>query len=63
LPTAGSARFSGALTVSDFMRDTHIVTSSESALRRIGPHIVNLATAEGLESHADSIRLRGIENE
>ena len=63
LPTAGSARFSGALTVSDFMRDIHIVTSSESALRRIGPHIVNFATAEGLESHADSIRLRGIGNE
>jgi histidinol dehydrogenase len=45
------------------MRDIHIVSSSESALRRIGPHIVNFATAEGLESHADSIRLRGIGNE
>ena len=63
LPTAGSARFSGALTVTDFMRDTHIVTSSETALKRMGPHIVNFAKAEGLESHADSIRLRGIENE
>ena len=63
LPTAGSARFSGALTVTDFMRDIHIVTSSETALKRIGPHIVNFAKAEGLESHADSIRLRGIENE
>ena len=63
LPTAGSARFSGALTVTDFMRDTHIITSSETALKRIGPHIVNFAKAEGLETHADSIRLRGIENE
>ena len=63
LPTAGSARFSGALTVTDFMRDIHIVTSSETALKRIGPHVVNFAKAEGLESHADSIRLRGIENE
>ena len=60
LPTFGSARFAGALTVSDFMRDMHIVTSSEKALKRLGPHIVNFATAEGLESHADSIRLRGI---
>ena len=63
LPTAGSARFSGSLTVSDFMRDIHIVTSTESALKRLGPHIVNFARAEGLESHADSIRLRGIDNE
>ena len=63
LPTAGSARFSGALTVTDFMRDIHIVTSSETALKRIGPHIVNFAKAEGLETHADSIRLRGIEYE
>jgi histidinol dehydrogenase len=60
LPTSGSARFAGALTVSDFMRDMHIVTSSEKALKRLGPHIINFATAEGLESHADSIRLRGI---
>ena len=28
LPTAGTARFAGALTVNDFMRDIHIVTST-----------------------------------
>ena len=60
LPTAGTARFAGALTVRDFMRDIHVVTSSEKALNRLGPHIFNFATSEGLESHADSIRLRGV---
>ena len=63
LPTAGTARFAGALTVNDFMRDIHIVTSTEKALNRLGPHIFNFARSEGLESHAESIRLRGIEIE
>ncbi len=63
LPTAGTARFAGALTVNDFMRDMHIVTSSEKTLNRLGPHIFNFARSEGLESHADSIRLRGVEIE
>ena len=63
LPTAGTARFAGALTVSDFMRDIHIVTSTEKALNRLGPHIFNFARSEGLESHAESIRLRGVEIE
>ena len=63
LPTAGTARFAGALTVNDFMRDIHIVTSTEKALNRLGPHIFNFARSEGLESHAESIRLRGVEIE
>ena len=63
LPTAGTARFAGALTVNDFMRDIHIVTSTEKALNRLGPHIFNFARSEGLESHAESSRLRGVEIE
>ena len=58
LPTAGTARFAGALTVNDFIRDMHVITSSKEALNRLGPHVINLADAEGLPTHADSIRLR-----
>jgi len=58
LPTAGSARFSGALAVSDFTKDLHVVTADRSALASLGPHVVALAEAEGLDAHAESVRRR-----
>ncbi|MGH1489317.1 MAG: histidinol dehydrogenase, partial [Acidimicrobiales bacterium] len=58
LPTFGSARFASALTVGDFMKDHHIVTANSGALARLGPHVIALAEQEGLDAHAESIRLR-----
>ena len=58
LPTAGTARFSGALTVADFTKDVHIVTADREAIERLGPYVETLAVAEGLDAHAESIRLR-----
>jgi histidinol dehydrogenase len=58
LPTNGSARFSEALRVDDFVKHVHVVTLDEDALTRVAPHVVALAEAEGLAAHADSIRLR-----
>jgi histidinol dehydrogenase len=58
LPTAGTARFSSALTVADFQKDLHIVTLDRAALEKAGPHVVTLAEAEGLAAHADSVRRR-----
>ena len=58
LPTAGTARFAGALTVADFTRDIHLITADRSALLRLAPHVVALAGAEGLDAHAESVRLR-----
>ena len=58
LPTYGSARFSSALTVSDFVRDHHIITLDESGIRSLGPHVITLAETEGLDAHAESVRLR-----
>ena len=58
LPTAGTARFSGALTVADFTKEVHVVTADEGALRRLAPHVVALAEAEGLDAHARSVRIR-----
>jgi histidinol dehydrogenase len=59
LPTSGSARYSGGLTVDDFLRQIHVVSLDETAFERVAPHIVAIAEAEGLPAHADSIRIRG----
>ena len=58
LPTYGTARFSSALTVDDFLKHHHVVTVDGDAFDRIGPAVQALAEAEGLEAHAESIRLR-----
>ena len=58
LPTHGSARFAGVLTVDDFCKDIHIIALEDTAIEEIGPSVVELAEAEGLSGHADSIRIR-----
>jgi histidinol dehydrogenase len=58
LPTYGSARFAGALRVDDFRKHVHVVSVGEKGLAQVAPHVVALATYEGLPAHAESIRLR-----
>jgi histidinol dehydrogenase len=58
LPTDGTARFAGALTTRDFQKDIHVVTIDRDAFERLGPHVVAIAEAEGLDAHADSVRRR-----
>jgi histidinol dehydrogenase len=58
LPTFGSARFAGALTVDDFTKPVHVVSADRAALDRLAPHVEALATAEGLDAHAESVRRR-----
>jgi histidinol dehydrogenase len=58
LPTDGTARFSGALTVRDFTKDVHVITFDRVAFERVAPHVERLATTEGLDAHAESIRRR-----
>ncbi len=58
LPTFGSARFGSALTVDDFQKHLHVITVDEDGFRRVAPWVETLAVAEGLQAHADSIRLR-----
>jgi histidinol dehydrogenase len=59
LPTYGSARFSSALRVDDFIRAVHVVSLDEAALNRVAPHVAALAEAEGLAAHALSVKMRG----
>lgn len=58
LPTFGSARFASALTVDDFCKHMHTVTLDRASLERVGPWVERLARAEGLDAHAESVRLR-----
>ncbi len=59
LPTARTARFSGALRVANFCKHTHVVGLDESALARVASYVAAFADVEGLEAHARSVRLRG----
>jgi histidinol dehydrogenase len=58
LPTYGSARFSGALRVDDFLKHVHVVSLDQAGLAEVGEHVIALATYEGLDAHAESIRRR-----
>ena len=58
LPTGGSARFSSALSVDDFMTASQFTCYSEQALGSIADKIVQFARIEGLEGHARSILSR-----
>lgn len=58
LPTSGSARYASALGVETFMKHSSLIQYSSRALRKMSEAIETLATAEGLPSHADSVRLR-----
>lgn len=58
LPVNGTARFGGALGLEDFTKDVHIVSVTDDAIRLAGPHVEVLAKSEGLDAHAESVRLR-----
>ncbi|WP_414570139.1 histidinol dehydrogenase [Nostoc sp. CCY 9925] len=58
LPTSGAARYASALGVETFLKHSSIIQYSQTALENMASAIDVLATAEGLPSHADSVRRR-----
>ena len=58
LPTAGAARVRGGLSAADFVRQITVQRVTQKGLTRIGPAVIDLATAEGLMAHAESIAVR-----
>ena len=58
LPTAGTARFSSALSVSHFTKKTSLIHYSKTAFDRDARDIICLAKTEGLDAHANSIAIR-----
>ena len=58
LPTAGTARFSSALSVDHFMKKTSLIRYSPAAFRKEARDIICLAAVEGLGAHANAIQVR-----
>ena len=58
LPTAGAARVRGGLSGADFVRQITVQRLTRRGLHGIGQSVMDLATAEGLRAHADSIAIR-----
>lgn len=58
LPTGGAGRFRGGLSAADFVRVFTVQRLTRAGIRRIGPSVIALAEAEGLEAHARSVRAR-----
>ncbi|MDP6548448.1 MAG: histidinol dehydrogenase [Dehalococcoidia bacterium] len=58
MPTGGTARFSSALSVHQFLRTMPVVGLSPEDFRRLGPAAVQIARAEGLAGHASAITVR-----
>ncbi len=58
LPTAGTARFSSALSVDNFIKKTSLINYSKEALEKEAEDIITLAEIEGLDAHANSIKVR-----
>jgi histidinol dehydrogenase len=58
LPTAGAARVRGGLSAADFVRQITVQRLTQKGLKQIGPAVIDLATAEGLTAHAESIAVR-----
>ena len=58
LPTAGTARFFSPLSVDDYIKHSNIIECSKKALDKLGPATIDFAEMEGLNAHAEAIRVR-----
>jgi histidinol dehydrogenase len=58
LPTGGGARLHGGLSVDTFLRSSTVQRLSREGLDDLSGTITTLAEAEGLEAHAESVRVR-----
>jgi len=60
LPTAGAARFASSVGVATFLKNISIVAYTSARLEKTAGHIIAMAEAEGLDAHANAIRLRNL---
>ncbi len=58
LPTASTAKFSSPLGVYDFMKKSSIIYYSKSALDEVSDKVIKFAVSEGLDAHANALRMR-----
>ncbi len=58
LPTAGTARFSSALSVDTFVKKTSLIRYTQAAFNREAGDVIRLAEIEGLDAHVNSVKIR-----
>jgi len=58
LPTAGYARMYSGLNIMHFLKVSSIQRISKEGLATIGDTVISLAEKEGLQAHADAVRVR-----
>jgi len=58
MPTGGTARFSSALNVWDFLKIISVFGLNEQGVEGLAPAAITLAEAEGFTAHAEAIRMR-----
>ena len=58
LPTTGTAKFFSGLSLSDFVKSSHIISYSRRALEKVRVPLEKLAGIENLKKHAESVRIR-----
>ncbi|HEY6278636.1 MAG TPA: histidinol dehydrogenase [Streptosporangiaceae bacterium] len=58
LPTGGTARHTGGLSVLSFLRGIHVVECDKPGLADVAPHIDALGGAEDLAAHVAAVRIR-----
>ena len=58
LPTNGMAKRQSGLSVYNFLRRQSTISSSKKTIDNLGPSAILLADCEGLDAHANSIKIR-----
>ena len=58
LPTNGFARNHNGLSTMDFLTRFSVQSVSQDGIRNLGPTAVILAQIEGLDAHANAVRIR-----
>ena len=58
LPTGGTARYYSVLNVETFMKRTRMICYTQEQLDAVSDDVIRLAEAEGLQAHANAVKLR-----
>lgn len=58
LPTFGYARAYNGITILSYMKSMSVQSITRNGLQKLGPTIVTMAEAEGLQAHANAVKIR-----
>lgn len=58
LPTNATSRFASGLSVDHFIKRTSIIAYNKTGVAKYGPAAIKIADVEGLDAHANAIKVR-----